>query len=176
MHDEAKQAEERATKVAGEFEGKKTAILDEAREVKQKATEMMQDYLDRDADALDGFEFLTMAEAGEVGHWEILKTLNERARNSGVQEPRRVGNPDPAAPPRAGPAGFPEACSGGRPERNVLSWARPWRSRSVSPVAGAAPSIESPRNRSFLRRLRRHWRPGVTRSHRRSPAAISVGL
>jgi hypothetical protein len=86
MNDEAKQAEERATKVAGEFEGKKTAILDEAREVKQKATEMMQDYLDRDSDALDGFEFLTMAEAGEVGHWEILKTLNEQARNSGVQE------------------------------------------------------------------------------------------
>jgi len=86
MHDEAKQTEERATKVAGDFEGKKTAILDEAREVKQKATEMMQDYLDQDADALDGFEFLTMAEAGEVGHWEILKTLNERARNSGVQD------------------------------------------------------------------------------------------
>ena len=86
MHDEAKQAEERATKVAAEFEGKKTAILDEAREVKQKATEMMQDYLDRDSDALDGFEFLTMAEAGEVGHWEILRTLNERARNSGVQD------------------------------------------------------------------------------------------
>jgi hypothetical protein len=85
MHDEAKQAEERATKVAAAFEGKKTAILDEAREVKQKATEMMQDYLDRDSDALDGFEFLTMAEAGEVGHWEILRTLNERARNSGVQ-------------------------------------------------------------------------------------------
>jgi hypothetical protein len=86
MNDEAKQAEERATEVAGEFEGKKTAILDEAREVKQKATEMMDDYLDKSSDALDGFEFLTMAEAGEVGHWEILKTLNERARHSGVQE------------------------------------------------------------------------------------------
>jgi hypothetical protein len=85
MHEEAKQAEERATDVAGSFEGKKTAILDEARAVKKKATEMMQDYLDSDADALDGFEFLTMAEAGEVGHWEILKTLNERARDSGVQ-------------------------------------------------------------------------------------------
>jgi hypothetical protein len=85
MHDEAKQAEERATEVAGSFEGKKTAILEEAREVKQKATEMMQDYLDQSTDALDGFEFLTMAEAGEVGHWEILKTLNERARNAGVQ-------------------------------------------------------------------------------------------
>jgi hypothetical protein len=86
MRTEAKEAEERATQVAGSFEGKKTAILEEAREVKQKATEMMQDYLDRASDALDGFEFLTMAEAGEVGHWEILKTLNERASNSGVQE------------------------------------------------------------------------------------------
>jgi hypothetical protein len=86
MHDEAKEAEERATEVAASFEGKKTAILEEAREVKQKATEMMQDYLDRAADALDGFEFLTMAEAGEVGHWEVLKTLNDRAHNSGVQE------------------------------------------------------------------------------------------
>jgi hypothetical protein len=86
MNNEAKQAEERATEVAETFEGKKTAILEEAREVKQKATEMMRDYLDRSADALDGFEFLTMAEAGEVGHWEILATLNERARHGGVQE------------------------------------------------------------------------------------------
>ena len=86
MHEEAREAEARATEVASTFEGKKTAILDEAREVKQKATEMMREYLDRSADALDGFEFLTMAEAGEVGHWEILRTLNERARNAGVQE------------------------------------------------------------------------------------------
>jgi nucleotide-binding universal stress UspA family protein len=86
MHDEARQAAERATEVAGSFEGKKTAILEEARDVKQRATEMMQDYLDQSAGALDGFEFLTMAEAGEVGHWEILKTLNERARNAGVQD------------------------------------------------------------------------------------------
>ena len=86
MHDEAKEAEQRAKEVASSFEGKKTAILAEAREVKHKATEMMQDYLDSTADALDGFEFLTMAEAGEVGHWEILKTLNERARVAGIGE------------------------------------------------------------------------------------------
>ena len=86
MHDEAAETETRCTALAGSFEGKKTAILEEAREVKQKATTMMQDYLDQSADALDGFEFLTMAEAGEVGHWEILATLNERARNGGVQE------------------------------------------------------------------------------------------
>jgi hypothetical protein len=47
---------------------------------------MMTDYLDKEADALDGFEFLTMAEAGEVGHWEILKTLNDRARNAQLNE------------------------------------------------------------------------------------------
>jgi hypothetical protein len=86
MRQEAEETEQRGTEVAGTFEGKKTAILEEARDVKQKATEMMEDYLDRAADALDGFEFLTMAEAGEVGHWEILKTLNERARLSGVGE------------------------------------------------------------------------------------------
>jgi hypothetical protein len=86
MRAEAEETEQRGTELAGTFEGKKTAILDEAREVKQKATEMMRDYLDRAADALDGFEFLTMAEAGEVGHWEILQTLNERARIAGVGE------------------------------------------------------------------------------------------
>ena len=86
MKAEAKKAEERAIGVASGFEGKKTAILDEAREVKQKATKMLDDYLDKTSDALDGFEFLTMAEAGEVGHWEILKTLNQRAGNSGIEE------------------------------------------------------------------------------------------
>jgi hypothetical protein len=86
MRDEAKQTEERGTEVAGSFDGKKTAILDEAREVKQKAQQMMKTYLDEASDALDGFEFLTMAEAGEVGHWEILGTLNDRARKSEVSE------------------------------------------------------------------------------------------
>jgi hypothetical protein len=86
MHDEASETEKRGTEVADELDGKKTAVLEKARETKGEATEMMSTYLGQDADALDGFEFLTMAEAGEVGHWEILKTLNERARNSGVQE------------------------------------------------------------------------------------------
>ena len=86
MHDEAKQTADRGSEVAGSFEGKKTAILDEAREVKQKAQEMMKSYLDQASDALDGFEFLTMAEAGEVGHWEILGTLNARAGKREVQE------------------------------------------------------------------------------------------
>jgi hypothetical protein len=85
MREEASEAEERGTEIAGRFEGKKTAILAEARSVK-KATEMMSDYLERDSDALDGFEFLTMAEAGEVGHWAVLGELNKKARNRDVRE------------------------------------------------------------------------------------------
>jgi hypothetical protein len=86
MAEEAAETVKRCEGVAGGFEGKKTAILDEAREVKKKAAEMMSTYLDADADALDGFEFLTMAEAAEVGHWSVLKTLNHKARNGEVEQ------------------------------------------------------------------------------------------
>jgi hypothetical protein len=86
MHEEAAETEERGTEVAGTFDGKKTAILEKARETKNEATEMMDTYLGDDADALDGFEFLTMAEAGEVGHLAILETLNRRARNAALGE------------------------------------------------------------------------------------------
>ena len=86
MHDEAAETEERCTELAGGLDGKKTAILDKAREVKGEATEMMETYLAGEEEALDGFEFLTMAEAGEVGHWSIVGKLNERAGNPDVQE------------------------------------------------------------------------------------------
>jgi len=86
MAAEAAETEERCTELAGTFEGKKTAILDEAREVKKKASEMMDTYLDKESDALDGFEFLTMAEAAEVGHWSVLQTMNESAGNDQVRE------------------------------------------------------------------------------------------
>lgn len=86
MHEEAIATEEKTTTVVEGIEGKKTAILDKARQTKQEATQMMQTYLGDDADGLDGFEFLTMAEAGEAGHWELLKTLNERARNAQLEE------------------------------------------------------------------------------------------
>jgi hypothetical protein len=86
MRDEAKETEARTTSVVENFDGKKTAILDKARETKQEATEMMQTYLGADADGLDGFEFLTMAEAGETGHWEVLGTMNERAGNAELQD------------------------------------------------------------------------------------------
>jgi hypothetical protein len=86
MAREAKETEERTIDLASELEGKKTAILEKARETKQEATEMMSTYLGRDADALDGFEFLTMAEAGEVGHWQVVGTMNQRAQLPGLQK------------------------------------------------------------------------------------------
>ena len=85
MKQEAAETEERTTELAGRLEGKKTAILEKARETKQEATEMMSTYLGDDADALDGFEFLTMAEAGEVGHWQVVRTMNQRAQLPGLQ-------------------------------------------------------------------------------------------
>lgn len=84
MGDDAAETEQRCTEVAGTFDGKKTAILDAGRETRQEAEEMMKTYLADEDEALDGFEFLTMAEAGEVGHWAIVKKLNERADNDVV--------------------------------------------------------------------------------------------
>jgi hypothetical protein len=86
MREEARETEERGTGYAEDLDGKKTAVLDKARETKGEATEMMSTYLEGDVDDLDGFEFLTMAEAGEVGHWAILAKLNEQAGDQRLQE------------------------------------------------------------------------------------------
>ena len=83
--DEARETQKRCTTLAGSFNGKKTAIVEEAREVKQEATEMREAYLADEEDPLDGFEFLTMAEAGEVGHWSIVAKMNERAGHADLQ-------------------------------------------------------------------------------------------
>jgi hypothetical protein len=85
MKTEAAQAEQGGSEVAGTIRGKKGAIMKEARDVKQKAAKMRTTYLDRTADALDGFEFLTMAEAAEVGHWTVLDALNKEAKHVGIR-------------------------------------------------------------------------------------------
>lgn len=86
MREEAAETEERCTQVAGERNGKKTAILDAARDTRDEAREMLEAYLGGEDDPLDGFEFLTMAEAGEVGHWAIVEKLNEKAGDESVRE------------------------------------------------------------------------------------------
>ena len=86
MRDEAAQTEERCEQLAGEIDGKKTAIQEKARETKQEAEKMMKDYLGSDADGLDGLEFLIMAEAGELGHVEIVNKMNEKANDKQIGE------------------------------------------------------------------------------------------
>jgi hypothetical protein len=86
MREEAEETQRRCEALADAREGKKTVILEKARETKGEAVEMMRTYLGDDADGLDGFEFLTMAEAGELGHWEVLEKLNERADEAPVSD------------------------------------------------------------------------------------------
>jgi hypothetical protein len=86
MHQEAAETEQRCAQLASEMDGKKTAIQDKARETKQEAQQMMSDYLGDDADGLDGLEFLIMAEAGELGHVEIVGAMNEVTGEPKVQE------------------------------------------------------------------------------------------
>ena len=83
MSDEAAETARRCEVVAGARTGRKTAILEKARETTREAAEMMETYLGDDAEGLDGLEFLSMAEAGEVCHVEILGVL---ARTAGDDE------------------------------------------------------------------------------------------
>ena len=78
MKDEAAETEGRATELADTFDGKKPAVLERARAVRAKSVAMLTSYLDTDSDALDGFEFLTMAVAAEVAHWSVLTQFNVR--------------------------------------------------------------------------------------------------
>lgn len=86
MREDAAETQQRCEDVASSFEGKKTAISEKGREVKQKVEKMMTTYLDGEKDPLDGFEFLEMAEAGELGHWEIVHEVASDAGASNVVE------------------------------------------------------------------------------------------
>jgi hypothetical protein len=84
MSKEAADTEKRCQTVADTRDGLKTAIRSKARETKAEVTDFMKTYLEG-GDALDGLEFLSMAEAGELAHWEILGTLNETAKNARIK-------------------------------------------------------------------------------------------
>lgn len=86
MSKEAAETQERGEQVAAERDGKKTAIQEKARETKSEASEMMKTYLGDDADALDGLEFMIMAEAGELGHVEIADVMAEKAGDAQVTD------------------------------------------------------------------------------------------
>ena len=77
MGEQAAETERRTDGLIDGLEGKKTAIREKARETKREASDMMKTYLGGEEEALDGFEFLSMAEAGELCHWEIVDRMAE---------------------------------------------------------------------------------------------------
>lgn len=56
-------------------------LEDDQSEIAQALQKMREE-----SDELDGFEFLTMTEAGEVGHWKILGKVNEKAGEEKLRE------------------------------------------------------------------------------------------
>jgi hypothetical protein len=86
MHEQAAETERRTDALIDGLEGKKTAIRDMARETKGEAVEMMETYLAGEDEALDGFEFLSMAEAGELCQWEIVEKMAETTGETDVHE------------------------------------------------------------------------------------------
>lgn len=86
MNEEAAETERRTDALIDTLEGRKTAIRDKARETKSEATDMMKTYLGGEEEALDGFEFLSMAEAGELCHWEIVETMSGKLGETAVHE------------------------------------------------------------------------------------------
>ena len=86
MHEQASATEQRADTLVDGLEGKKTAIRDKAGDTKGEAIEMMRTYLAGEEEALDGFEFLSMAEAGELCHWEIVEQMATTIGAADVKE------------------------------------------------------------------------------------------
>ena len=85
MGEQAAETEKRTEDVVDGREGKKTAIREKARETKSEAADMMKAYLGDEEDALDGFEFLSMAEAGELCHWEIVERMADKLGETEVR-------------------------------------------------------------------------------------------
>ena len=56
---------------------------------------MMKTYLEGEEEALDGFEFLSMAEAGELCHWEIVQVIAFTAGERRGQGARGLGGGRP---------------------------------------------------------------------------------
>ncbi len=86
MGEDAAETERRTDAHVDTLEGRKTAIREKAQETKGEAAEMREAYLEGEEEALDGFEFLTMAEAGELGHWEIVQTMAQTLGEEPVSE------------------------------------------------------------------------------------------
>jgi hypothetical protein len=92
MNQEASETEQRCTELAGSFDGKKTAILEEAAATKAKGAEMMATYLDADSDANAGH-----AGIAELVEWALPI---QQGHLQGVMEASvtLAGEEDPSEP------------------------------------------------------------------------------
>jgi hypothetical protein len=61
-------------------------ILDSATETEQKASQMKQTYLGNEPDSSEAIEFLCLAEAGEVTHYEVLDAMMKRSKVKNKQQ------------------------------------------------------------------------------------------
>jgi hypothetical protein len=86
MGRQAEETERRTDALVDGLEGRKTAIREKARETKSEAGEMMKSYLGGEEEALDGFEFLSMSEAGELCHWEIVGEMAQKVGDQATAE------------------------------------------------------------------------------------------
>lgn len=86
MSRQAEETERRTGALVDGLEGRKTAIREKARETKSEAGEMMKSYLGGEEEALDGFEFLSMSEAGELCHWEIVGEMAQKIGDHATKE------------------------------------------------------------------------------------------
>jgi hypothetical protein len=108
MNEEARETEKRGAELADQLEGKKTAVLDKARETKGEATDMMSTYLGSDAHALDGFD----PDDGRGGRgWPLVgarQALRAGPRRAGAAV-GRLAAADPRAALRGGQGRLAEA-------------------------------------------------------------------
>jgi ferritin-like metal-binding protein YciE len=73
---------EQVMQAVSESEGlDEQSIRQNAEETSQKASQMMQTYLGEDPDTLDALEFLCLAGAGEVTHYEVLDELAKKVND-----------------------------------------------------------------------------------------------
>ena len=85
MKEEAGEHEEKLRtliETVTESEGLNSDSIEEhAEETVEKTSEMMKTYLGEDPDELDALEFLSIAEGGEVIHYQVLSKLAGKVKN-----------------------------------------------------------------------------------------------
>ncbi|CAN5618413.1 hypothetical protein BH18THE1_BH18THE1_13400 [soil metagenome] len=88
MKDEAGKQEEEMQNLVQELaesDGFDSSLIEEkATETAEKASQMMETYLGDSPDKQEALEFLCLAEAGEITHYEVLKSVSKKGEEQKV--------------------------------------------------------------------------------------------